>query len=522
MENKKYVIFLASIVSLGGFLFGFDAAVISGVNSFITAEFNLTSLELGTVVASVTVSSAAAMLFAGSISDLIGRKKVLIIVALLYSFSAIGSALAPSYSSLIVARLIGGVAFGAALVLVPVYIAEIVPARMRGSMVSIQQLAIVLGSSAAYFSKYYLLDFSKSGHELVETYNLGENIWRWMLGLEAFPALLYFALLFFIPNSPRWLAMKGNNEKALSILEKVNGSEKAASIFDEIKVNIAEGLQGHKLSILDSIKDLFQVKYRKIMLVAFIVAVAQMSVGINAVFFYATNIFELTGIGTDASFVQSVWVGIINVLFTLVAIFLIDRVGRRPLLLAGLLGVVVSLLVVAYGFNQASYTLTSTDLSTLSVGIDKTALSTMIDKTYNSDVEFGRAIVERLGNQEAALYKGDIIKAAGDLNPILLLIGILGFVASFAFSLGPVMWVLLSEIFPNNIRGIAISVVGFTNSMVSWVVVQFFPWQLENFGSVMTFIIYACFGIVALLLLLKLLPETKGKSLEELEAELAS
>ena len=518
MKNNSYAYFLAIIVSLGGFLFGFDAAVISGVNSFIVGEFDLSSLQLGWVVSSVTISSALAMLGAGAISDKIGRKKVLIIVALLYSISAIFSALAPSYGTLVVARLIGGIAFGAALVLVPVYIAETVPAKLRGSMVSINQLAIVIGFSAAYFSNYYFLQLSQSDSPLANNWNLAQNIWRWMLGIESIPALVYFLLLFFVPNSPRWLVMKGREEEAMGILQKINGPEEASNIMATVKQSVLEGLNksGAKLN------ELLQPKMRLIMTVALIVGIAQMSVGINAVFFYATNIFELTGIGRDAAFVQSVWVGIINVLFTVLAILLIDRLGRRPLLLAGLAGIAISLLVVAYGFSKATYVLTPEKVEQLPANIDRVKLAPLVGVEYDTDVKFGNAIREAFSNKEAARIKGDLVKAAGDLNPFLLLVGILGFVACFAFSLGPVMWVLLSEIFPNRVRGIAISAVGFINSLTSYFVVQFFPWQLDTFGSSATFLIFAGAAIIALLLLLKLLPETKGKTLEEIELELAS
>ena len=208
MKVSKGTLGIAIIVSIGGFLFGFDAAVISGVNSFITAEFDLTSLQLGWVVSSVTISSAAAMLLAGRLSDIIGRKKILIIVALLYSISAIFSALAPTYSVLVIARLVGGLAFGAALVLVPLYIAELVPAKQRGSLVSINQLAIVIGFSVAYFSNYYLLDLGKSDAAFVTNLGIDTSTWRWMLGLEALPAIIYFILLFFIPNSPKMVSAK--------------------------------------------------------------------------------------------------------------------------------------------------------------------------------------------------------------------------------------------------------------------------------------------------------------------------
>jgi len=516
MKTNWYNIMIAAAVSLGGFLFGFDAAVISGVNSFITAEFDLTSLQLGWVVASVTISSAAAMFFAGYVSDLFGRKKVLISVALLYSISALLSAFAPSYPLLVTARLIGGIAFGAALVLVPVYIAEIVPAKIRGSMVSINQLAIVLGFSAAYFSNYYLLQLAQSDAAFVTEWAIDTQTWRWMLGLESLPALVYFFLLFFVPNSPRWLVMKGREAEAVEVLNRTNGTSEAVGILADIKQSLSSNQEEKGASLTA----LFQPKMRLILTVALILGVTQMAVGINAVFFYATNIFELTGIGTDAAFVQSIWVGLINVLFTVLAIVLIDRVGRRPLLLAGIAGVAISLLIVAYGFQQATYNLTPEKLATLNESIDKDKLAPMIGKTFDNDVAFNDAVRENLGRADAALYKGDITKAAGNLNAYLLLLGILGFVACFAFSLGPIMWVVLSEIFPNQIRGIAISFVGFVNSMTSYFVVQFFPWQLDTFGSAATFMIFAGFAIVSFFLLFKLLPETKGKSLEELEAEL--
>ena len=513
---NKQSLWISVIVSLGGFLFGFDAAVISGVNSFITAEFDLTSLQLGWVVSSVTVSSALAMLVSGAISDKVGRKKILIVVALLYSISAIFSALAPSYTILVIARLIGGIAFGAALVLVPVYIAEIVPAQIRGKMVSLNQLAIVTGFSIAYFSNYYLLALSKSDASFVANLGIDKHTWRWMLGLESFPALLYFMLLFFVPRSPRWLISKGNEQEARTILTRINGPSIAEDIFRKIHKNLEEA----KTTSKTTIRELLQPKLRYIMLIAIVIGIAQMAVGINAVFFYATNIFERTGIGTDAAFVQSVWVGIINVLFTIVAILLIDRIGRRPLLLTGIAGITISLIVVAYGFKQSTYSLSESKVNEIALDIDKSRLQFLVGQTFDSDVAFKKALVEELGRSDAALYQGDLIMAAGNLNAYLLLAGILGFVACFAFSLGPVMWVLLSEIFPNYIRGIAVSTVGFINSLTSYFVVQFFPWQLDTFGSSSTFMIFAAVGLIAFLILFRILPETKGKSLEELELEL--
>ncbi len=513
---NRHSLWISIIVSLGGFLFGFDAAVISGVNSFITATFDLSSLQLGWVVSSVTISSALAMLASGSISDRIGRKRILIIVALLYSISAIFSATAPSYSMLVIARLIGGIAFGAALVLVPVYIAEIVPASERGRMVSINQLAIVLGFSAAYFSNYYLLALSQSGSEFAANLGIDQYAWRWMLGIESIPAFIYFVLLFFVPQSPRWLISKGRIEQAHAVLGKINGPEKVSGLMNAIQKSLEEAKRSSKATF----SELLQPKLRMILMVALVIGIAQMAVGINAVFFYATNIFERTGIGTNAAFVQSVWVGIINVLFTLVAILLIDRVGRRPLLLTGIAGIGISLLIVAYGFNKSTYSLTQEKLDSITLDFEKSKLSPIIGQNFDNDVAFKKAIVHQLGRSEAALYQGDLIMAAGNLDAYLILAGILGFVACFAFSLGPVMWVLLSEIFPNYIRGIAISSIGFINSITSYVVVQFFPWQLDTFGSAATFLIFAIVAAIAFFLLFRILPETKGKSLEQLELEL--
>lgn len=515
-QNTNQALLIAIVVSLGGFLFGFDAAVISGVNSFITAEFDLTSLQLGWVVASVTISSAAAMLIAGAVGDILGRKKVLIVVALLYSISAIFSALAPTYGALVLARLVGGLAFGAALVLVPVYIAEIVPARLRGALVSVNQLAIVVGFSAAYFSNYYWLELSKSTEPFVTEWGIDTQAWRWMLGVESIPALFYFFLLFIIPNSPRWLLMKGRDNQAMEVLTRINGREEASNILHSIQFSLEQQAESQE----EKIVVLFKPELRLVLLIALIIGITQMAVGINAVFFYATNIFELTGIGTDAAFVQSVWVGIINVIFTVVAIFLIDKVGRKPLLLVGIAGIAISLSIVAYGFNKATYTLTPQKLEAANIPVEVDKLAPLFGKTFDSDVVFRNALKDALGRSQATLYNGDLIKAAGKLDAYLLLVGILGFVACFAFSLGPIMWVLLSEIFPNYIRGIAISAIGFINSLTSYLVVQFFPWQLETFGSAATFLIFAAFAIISFFLLLRLLPETKGKSLEELEEEL--
>ena len=505
--SLSYTIFVSAVVSLGGFLFGFDAAIISGVVGSVETLFNLDVHQKGWVVSSPSFAAMFAMLVAGAIANWVGRKKVLLGVAFLYAISAIMSAYAESYEILYTARMIGGIAFGSALILAPMYIAEISNAENRGKLVSIQQLNIVLGFSVAYFTGYYLNEAGQSGTGMITE----DNAWRWMLGVEGVPAILYFFMLFFVPRSPRWLLLKGQTEEARSVLTKLHGEDSANA---EIKA-----IQGSLNKQKTKLSELWTPALKFVLFVGLVVGILQQVTGINAVFFYATSIFEQTGIGTNAAFAQSVVVGIINVVFTLLVMVLIDKMGRRPLLLIGIAGVAISLLITAYGFHQATYQLTTEKIETLE-DVDKTQLSTIANTEYQNDLEFKAALKSAIGEQSFKANETAIIQAAANINPYLILFGILGFVASFAFSLGPVMWVLLSELFPNRIRALAIGAIGFINSFASWVVQQIFPWELSTLGNAMTFFIYAMLALIGFFLFLKILPETKGKTLEELEAEL--
>jgi len=444
---------------------GFDASVISGVVTFIEPEFNLSNIELGWAVASLTLTSTIAMMLSGPLSDRFGRRLVLKSAAILFAVSAVASALAPDYLTLVVARMLGGFGVGAALIIAPMYIAELAPADIRGRVVSFNQLNIVIGISAAYFSNYLILSLGQSDLAWAQALHLGDWNWRWMLGVEAIPAVCYFAALFLVPESPRWLVMHDRDNEALGIMARVSGQAKAESDLAEVRAS----LDAEAFEEKGSIRDLFLPAMRLVLTIGISVAILQQITGINSVFFYAPMIFEQSGIGTDASFMQAVLVGLVNIVFTVLAIVLIDRLGRKPLLGFGLAGVAVSMLVLAYGFGSATYT-----------------------------------------------PGGELI----EMNANLILFGILGFVASFAFSLGPVMWVLFSELFPNKVRGIAISFVGLINSFVSFTVQLVFPWELENFGNSATFLIYGVFAIVGLVFLMRIMPETKGRTLEELEAEL--
>ena len=504
-------LFIAFVVSLGGFLFGFDAGIISGVMSYAGPQFDLNDAQTGWVVSSPSFAAMIAMLVAGRLSDRIGRKKILLAVAFFYALSAITSAYAISYETLYLSRMVGGLAFGAALILAPTYIAEISTAENRGKLVSIQQLNIVLGFFAAFLSNYYFNQCKISGSQLLSD----ENVWRWMLGVEFFPAILYFGLLFFVPKSPRWLYTKNYIDRAKQVLERIHGSEQAEVEIESIEKNLEDSENSKSVSV----RDLFAPALRFIMIVGITLGILQQVTGINAIYFYATSIFKQTGIGTDAAFSSGVLLSFTTVVFTLLAIYLIDRMGRRQLLLVGMSGIAVSLLLCAYSFSQATYELSATEINSFE-NIDNYKLAKFQDINYDSDVTFKNDIKAAIGNQVYALNEGAILEAAIDMNATLVLIGILGFIACFAFSLGPVMWVMLSEIFPNRYRGLAIGVIGFINSFSSWLVQQIFPWEISNLGSALTFFIYGLIATVGMLLFIKILPETKGKSLEEIETEL--
>jgi SP family arabinose:H+ symporter-like MFS transporter len=469
--NKGYIVLIALIVALGGFLMGFDASVISGVNEFIEPEFNLTKLELGWAVASLTLTATLAMLFAGPISDKMGRKRLLSYAALLYAVSAVGSALSTSFLMLVIFRMIGGLGVGASLIIAPMYIAEISPPKIRGQMVSFNQLNIVLGISAAFFTNYLILKLGQSDAAWAQSLKFDEYAWRWMLGLETLPAILYFFGLFFVPRSPRWLAMKGEFDSALKIMKRASGAEKAQEIMATIRQSLKEGNKSDKTPL----DELFKPAMRLVLAIGIVVAVLQQITGINSVFFYAPMIFKQSGIGQDASFTQAIYVGLINLFFTVLAIALIDKLGRKPLLSFGVAGIVVFMFMLAYGFYSATYTLSPESIATLPEVINQEALAPLQGQTFDSDVDFKTALAGALGADISGQYESDLITAGIQMNPTLILVGILGFVASFAFSIGPVMWVLFSELFPQKVRGLAISFVGLINSAVSFLVQLIFP-----------------------------------------------
>ena len=447
VHGRLNIAFVALTVAIGGFLLGFDSNVISGVSPFIRDYFALTGtsgdLKLGWAVSSLGWGAMAGNAIAGALSDRIGRRRFLLGTALLFVASSLLASLAGSFTHFVCARIVGGLAVGGAILIAPVYIAEISPADKRGSLVSLNQLMIVIGISAAFFSNYFLLD-------------VGPNNWRWMLGVQTIPASLYFAMLLFVPESPRWLLLKGRDAQALQVLERVAGASEAQTNLQQIRASLAAKPMSRGFG------GLLDRRVRFIMLVALGLAFFQQITGINAIFYYLPTIFAQAGGAVNDAFRQAVLVGLVNLGMTFVAIWLIDKLGRKPLLIVGVTGMAVSLLVIAWAFGQPS------------------------------------------------------------LNAKLVLFAIIGFVASFAISLGPVMWVLLSEIFPNEQRAAAISVAGFWNSLVSASVTFIFPWELSTFGPAGTFLAYGLFASAAVLFVLLVVPETKGRTLEELEHDLMS
>ena len=434
--NKK-LIFATIVSALGSFLFGFDTAVISGTTKYITQFFNLTDTTLGITVSVALWGTVIGAIAVGKPGDLLGRRFILIICGVFYFLSAVGCALADSWFFLLFSRFLGGLAIGASSVMAPMYIAEISPAKMRGRLVAVAQFNIVFGILVAFFSNYLLV-------------NTGINNWRWMFGVEAFPAALFFILLFLVPESPRWLVKKSRINEAESVLTSIgtkNVKSELSDIVDSLKEEI--GKAGTKL---------FQRKYRFVIICAVLLAVFNQLSGINVIMYYAPMIFEKAGANTDSAMLQAVAVGVTNMLFTIVAMFFIDKFGRKTLLLIGAVGMFLSLGGAAFNYYDVSF----------------------------------------LGNSGVVFF-------------------IIGFIAFFALSQGAVIWVFLAEIFPNKIRSKGQALGSFTHWIMNAVIGLLFPIALSKFGGGNVFMFFSIMMVPFFFFVWKVMPETKEKSLEELE-----
>ena len=438
--NKKLLLW-SIVVALGGFLFGIDVAVISGAEQEIKNVWKLTDVMHGVAIGMALYGTVIGAMTGGIPAARFGRKKTLIWIGIFYLVSALGSALASDVYSFMLFRFLGGLAIGASSVVAPMYITEIAPAKNRGKLVATFQFNIVFGILVAYFTNYLLQD-------------MGQESWRWMLGVVAIPSLIYCVLMFFVPESPRWLIVhKGDYDTARSILEVSDPTG-----VDEALRDLHKSIDEEKQK--ESLASFFTKRYSKPIMLAFLIAAFNQLSGINAIIYYAPRVFELAGIGKEAAFLQSAGIGFVNLVFTMIGLYLIDRIRRKKLMLIGSIGYIISLSAVAAAF------------------------------------EFG--------------WLG------GMIVPVLLFV----FIASHAIGQGAVIWVFISEIFPNSVRAYGQSLGSATHWILAAVIASVFPIMAERFGAAPLFIFFAAMMVLQLLWVVFKMPETKGVPLEQLEAKL--
>ena len=455
--NFGYLIFLSVVAALGGFLFGYDTAVISGTIAQVTQLFQLDALQQGWYVGCALVGSIVGVLFAGILSDKLGRKLTMVISAVLFSTSALGCALSADFAQLVVYRIIGGVGIGVVSIVSPLYISELAVAQYRGRLVSLYQLAVTVGFLGAYLVNYQLLAWAESGTQLsVDWLNkiFITEVWRGMLGMETLPAILFFIIIFFIPESPRWLIVRGKELKAINILEKIyNSITEAKSQLKETKSVLTSETKS-EWSLL------MKPGIFKAVIIGVCIAILGQFMGVNAVLYYGPSIFENAGLSGGDSLFYQVLVGLVNTLTTVLALVIIDKVGRKKLVYYGVSGMVVSLILIGLYFL------------------------------------FG----DSLG-----------------VSSLFLLVFFLFYVFCCAVSICAVVFVLLSEMYPTKVRGLAMSIAGFALWIGTYLIGQLTPWMLQNLTPAGTFFLFALMCVPYMLIVWKLVPETTGKSLEEIE-----
>jgi sugar porter (SP) family MFS transporter len=438
--TSRFVTMVSGISALAGLLFGYDTGVISGAILFVRKDFLLSTFQEEIVVSAVLLGAVAGAAFGGKLADAFGRRKLLIQVAILFIIGAIGTALAPTPTLLAIGRVIVGVAIGIASFTAPLYISEVSPPASRGKLVSLNQLMITLGIVVSYLADYGLAD---------------KEAWRWMFGLAAIPALILLIGMFFVPESPRWLMGRSQEDQARAVLQRIRESGDVNAELAEIKADLSLQESGWR--------ELLNPSLRRPLIIGIGLAIFQQFTGINTVIYYAPTIFQLAGLhSASAAILATVGVGVVNVLLTIVALRMLDRAGRRPLLLWGLVGMVISLGVLGAAFLLAG----------------------------------SSPIVAWLAVISLALY-----------------------VACFAIGLGPVFWLLISEIYPLKIRGRAMGVATMMNWGSNLIVALTFLSLLHSLGRSATFWLYAVIGIVAWFFVYRLVPETKGRTLEQIDAE---
>ena len=455
--NLGYIWLISSVAAMGGLLFGWDWVVIGGAKPFFQRYFELTSeAQIGWANSCALIGCLVGSLAAGALSDKFGRKRPLILAAVIFAVTSVGNALAHNFSVFIAWRMLGGVAIGLASSLSPMYISEVAPAQMRGKLVAINQLTIVVGVLAAHLINWWLVRNLPAGatDEFIKNSWFGQSGWRWMFGLTAAPSVLFFIGMFLVPESPRWLAKNGRAEEAQAILKKIGGEAYAAAATAEIKSTLAsEEIQHVRF------RDLLEPRMRKVLVLGVGLAVFQQWCGINSIFNYAEEIFRAAGYDISTVLKNIAWTGSVNLLFTFVALGTVDRAGRRPLMLLGAAGLAVIYTVMGFCYAQH---------------------------------------VQGL--------------------PVLLLV--LAAIGCYAMSLAPVTWVVISEIFPNRIRGAAMSVAVSALWIACFLLTYTFPILNAKLGPAGTFWLYAAICVAGFLFIFAKLPETKGKTLEQIEKDL--
>lgn len=455
--NFGYLIFLSVVAAMGGFLFGYDTAVISGTIAQVSQLFELDALQQGWYVGCALVGSIVGVLFAGILSDKFGRKLTMIISASLFSVSALGCALCADFTQLVLYRIIGGVGVGVVSIVSPLYISEVAVAQYRGRLVSLCQLAVTIGFLGAYLVNYQLLTWSESGvlsgAPLLDKIFISE-VWRGMLGMETIPALMFFIIIFFIPESPRWLIVRDQENRAMNILERIYGSAtEAAGQLDETKSVLTEESSSEWSMLL-------KPGIMKAVVIGVSIAMLGQFMGVNAVLYYGPSIFENAGLSGGDSLFYQILVGLVNTLTTVLALVIIDKVGRKKLVYYGVSGMIVSLILIGLYFL------------------------------------FGEAL---------------------GISSLFLLAFFLFYVFCCAVSICAVVFVLLSEMYPTKVRGLAMSIAGFALWVGTYLIGQLTPWMLQNLTPAGTFFLFALMCVPYMLIMWKLVPETTGKSLEEIE-----
>lgn len=454
--NMGYIVFLSFVAALGGFLFGYDTAVISGTIGMVASQFGLGTIDQGWYVGCALLGSIGGVMTAGVLGDKLGRKNAMIISAMLFTISAAGCAVAQTFNALVAYRIIGGVGIGVASIICPLYISELAVAKYRGSLVSLYQLAITIGFLGAYGANYILLVYSQSGAELPGMAGLVfvDEVWRGMLGMETLPALLFFIVIFLIPESPRWLISRGKEMKASKILSRIyTTSEEVASQIRATAEVCANKTQSEW-------RLLFTPGIFKALLIGVAIAILGQFMGVNAVLYYGPKIFEDAGLSSGDSLLYQFGIGMVNTLTTVLALFIIDKVGRKNLVYYGVGGMIVSLLLIAFYFT------------------------------------FGAQI---------------------GISSIFLLVFFLLYIFCCAISICAVVWVLLSEMYPIKVRGLAMSIAGLSLWIGTYLIGQLTPWLLENLTPSGTFVLFAAMCVPYILIMWRLVPETSGKTLEEIE-----